>query len=188
MKKLLIFAFLLCAGNAFAQKDTIGLNIPFVNQSVVYEKVYDVPKAPQNLLYSNARVWFAGTHPDGGKTQLTLRDTILSRVAGRSSYAIDIPYKILWQTDHYQAIYNFTVQIDCKDNKYRLRIYNPQYGSANTPLEEMVQSLAKSKSLTLGNGIKLSKNDLRESLQLFSKVVNNLLADVNKKMVDDNNF
>ena len=189
MKNLLIFTFLLCAGKAFAQKDTIGLNIPFVDQSVVYERVYDVPNASQRLLYSNARVWFAGTHPDGGKTQLTLRDSVLSRVAGRSTYAIDVPYKLLWQTEHYTAIYNFTVQIDCKDNKYRLRIYNAQYGN-DTPIaiEEMVQSLAKSKSLPLGTGVRLSKSDLKKLLQMFSGIVNNLIADIHKKMVDDINF
>jgi len=188
MKKLLIFAFLLCAGNVFAQKDTVGLNIPFVDNSVVYEKVYNVPKASQSLLYSNARVWFAGTHPDGGKTQLTLRDSVLSRVAGRANYAIDVPYKLLWETQHYTAIYNFTVQIDCKDNKYRLRIYNIQYGEANTPIEEMVQSLAKSKSLTLGTGIRLSKNDLNLRLKMLSSIIDNLVTDVNKKMVDDIDF
>src|SRR6185503_17398367 len=107
MKKLLIFAFLLSAGNAYAQKDTIGLNIPLVDKSVVYEKVYDVPRAPQNLLYSNARVWFAGTHADGGKTQLTLRDTVLSRVTGRATYLIDRTYKVLWQTEAYKVLYNF---------------------------------------------------------------------------------
>lgn len=188
MKKLLIFAFLLSARNVFAQKDTIGLNIPLVDKSVVYEKVYDVPRAPQNLLYSNARVWFAGTHADGGKTQLTLRDTVLSRVTGRATYLIDRTYKVLWQTDSYKVLYNFTVQIDCKDNKYRLRIYNAQFGDANTPIEEMLQSLAKSKSLTLGNGLKISKDNLRENLRIFSKIINNLFADVHKKMVDDNNF
>jgi len=147
-----------------------------------------VPNSSQHLLYSNARLWFAGTHPDGGKTQLTLRDSVLSRVTGRSEYAIAVPYHLLWETHYYTAIYNFTVQIDCKDNKYRLRIYNIQYGSANTPIEDMVQSLAKSKALTLGTGIRLSKKDLRERLYTFSGIVNNLLADVNKKMVDDNNF
>jgi hypothetical protein len=188
MKKLLVIAFLLCAGNAFAQKDTIGLNIPFVNNSVVYEKVYNVPKASQTLLFSNARVWFAGIHPDGGKTQLTLRDTVLFRITGRASYAIDVPYKILWDTYNYTNIYNFTVQIDCKDGKYRLRISNAQYSAANTPIEDMMQALIQSKSLRLGTGANLSKNDLKERLRMFNNIVNNLMADINKKMVDDNDF
>lgn len=198
MKKLLIFAFLLCAGKVFAQKDTVGLNIPFVDNAVAYERVYNVPGVPQNILYGNARVWFAGTHPDGGRTQITLRDSTLSRVAGKANYSIDASYKILWSNQPVTFTYNFTVQIDCKNNKYRIRIYNIQYrqsvdeqsndGKGNIPLEAMMQSLINSKSLNLGAGVRISKNDLKQRLEVLDGIINNLLTDVNKKMVDNNDF
>jgi hypothetical protein len=186
MKKLLIFAFLLFAKNVFAQKDTVGLNIPLVNNTVAYERVYDVPNSSQNLLYSNARVWFAGTHPDGGNTRITLKDSVLLRVAGKASYAINVPYKVLWNTQYYTSNYNFTVQIDCKDNKYRIRIYNIADGIASA--DEMVQSLIKSKLLTLGTGGVLSIKNLKQRLQILNNITGDLLSDVNKKMKDDNNF
>ena len=63
MRKLLVLALIIFAKSASAQKDTVGLNVPFVNNTVVYEKVFDVPTAPKNLLYSNASLWFAETHP-----------------------------------------------------------------------------------------------------------------------------
>lgn len=188
MKKLLIIAFILCARNVFAQKDTVGLNIPLVNNAVVYEKVYDIPNRPQNLLYSNARVWFAGTHPNGGNIQTTLRDSVISRVAGRAKYAVAVAHKILWSAQSETFTYNFTVQIDCKDNKYRIRIYNIQYGNGAASIEEMIRSLAHSKSLTLGSGYILSKNELKERLQVFNNVAVSLLADANKKMLDNNDF
>ena len=63
MKKIFILAFIIFAKSAFAQKDTVGLNVPFANNTVVYERVFDVPNAPKNLLYSNAGLWLAETHP-----------------------------------------------------------------------------------------------------------------------------
>ena len=188
MKKLLIFALLLCAKSLFAQKDTVGLNIPFIDNAVVYERVYNVPNTSQNLLYSNARVWFAGTHPDGGNTHITLKDSVLSRLTGKASYTTDVLYKLLWQTQSFALKYNFTVQIDCKDNKYRIRIYNIECENGNTSAEEMLKALQKPKPLTLGDGGMLKIKDLKQRLQIMSDIVSHLLADVNKKMTDNNNF
>jgi len=187
MKRLLVLAFLLFAKNVFAQKDTVGLNIPLVDNAVVYERVYDVSKVPQSLLYSNARVWFAGTHPNGGSTQLILRDSVLSRVAGRASYIIQVPNKVLWTTETVTYNYNFTVQIDCKDSKYRIRIYNIQTLNNTTPIEAMLQSLVNSKSFISSEGI-LGVNNLKQRLQILNTVINDLLVDVNKKMLDNNDF
>jgi hypothetical protein len=54
MKKLLILALIIFTKSAFAQKDTVGLNIPFANNTVVYERVFEVPNAPKNMLFGNA--------------------------------------------------------------------------------------------------------------------------------------
>lgn len=189
MKKLLTIALLLCVKTVFAQKDTVGLNIPFVDNAVVYERVYDVPKASRDLLYRNARSWFATTHPNGGITTLTMRDSVLTRTTGKVHYAIDVPYKVLWGTLTYTSTYDFTVQIDCKDDKYRIRIYNIQAVNGATPVEQLVQSLADAKTLDLGGGInRLTVADLKKRLQLMSSIVNNLLDDAHRKMTDNDNF
>lgn len=54
MKKILIIAFVFLAKSAFAQKDTVGLNVPYVNNTVIYERVFDAPNTSETLLYSNA--------------------------------------------------------------------------------------------------------------------------------------
>ena len=59
---------------------------------------------------------------------------------------------------------------------------------ANSSAEEMLQSLIKSKPLTLGTGDVLKVKDLKQRLGILKTIVTNLLADVNKKMTDNNNF
>jgi hypothetical protein len=190
MKKLLVLAFIIFAKSAFAQKDTVGLNISFVNNTVVYEKVLDVPNTPKNMLYSNAGLWLAETRPYTADTQLELADPALSRVVGRVTSSISEPYKVLWQTNYFSHTYNFTLQIDCKDNKYRVRIYNIQdvLGTTFTPIDNLMYALINSKSYTLGNGAVLKVPDLQDRFRTLNTVIGDVIADINKSMVVDNSF
>jgi hypothetical protein len=190
MKKLLVLALIIFAKSAFAQKDTVGLNVPFVNNTVVYERVFDVPNAPKNLLYSNAGLWFAETHPYVGDTQLQLADPVLSRVVGRGKSATDVSDKVFLKTLYYTLTYNFTLQVDCKDNKYRIRIYNIQdvTGTMYTPIDNLMLALINSKSYTLANTGVLKVPDLRQRFQGLNTVINNVIADINKNIMVDNSF
>jgi hypothetical protein len=190
MKKVLILALIFFTKNAFAQKDTVGLNVPFVNNTVVYERVFDAPNAPKNLLYSNAALWLAETHPYGGKTDLQLKDPVLSRVAGRVNSSAGGSYKYLWATNYYTFTFNFTLQIDCKDNKYRIRIYNIQdvFDNNYASIDDMMQSLINSKSLTLVTGGVMKKDDFEKCFQALNTVIDNVMADINKNIMVDNSF
>ncbi len=190
MKKIFILAFIIFAKSAFAQKDTVGLNVPFANNTVVYERVFDVPNAPKNLLYSNAGLWLAETHPYIGKTELQLGDPVLSRVAGRVTSSIVTSNKFLWKTNYLTLTYNFTLQIDCKDNKYRIRIYNIQYvwNPNYTPMDDLMQSLINSKSYTFSDASVLKTPDLKEYFQALNTAIDNVLADINKNIIVDNSF
>ncbi len=191
MKKLLVLALIIFAKSAFAQKDTVGLNIPFVNNTVVYEKVFDVPNVPKNLLYSNAGLWFAETHPYVQDTQLELVDPVLSRVVGRvKSSTVIVTNKVLWDTYYGNITYNFTLQVDCKDNKYRIRIYNIQdvLGNTYTPIDNLMFALISSKSYTLANTAVLKVPDLKQRFQALNTIANNVIADITKSMLGDNSF
>jgi hypothetical protein len=191
MKKLLIIAFVLLAQRTFAQKDTIGVNVPFVNNTVVYERVFDAPNVPENLLYSNAGLWLAETHPYVADTQLTLQDPAISRVVGRISSYVSASHKVLWETQYYTYHFTFTVQIDCKDNKYRVRIFNIQDVVNNTthaPIDDMMVALINSKSYTLDNGDVMKKADFQKCFQGLNTVVSNVMADINRSVIADNGF
>ncbi|MGN6181150.1 MAG: DUF4468 domain-containing protein [Mucilaginibacter sp.] len=187
---MLIIAFVFLAKSAFAQKDTVGLNVPYVNNTVIYERVFDAPNTTQNLLYSNAELWLAETHPYIANTQLTLADPALSRVVGRLNSSAGGSYKVLWETQYYTITYNFTLQVDCKDNKYRIRIYNIQdvLGDTYTPIEYLMQSLINSKSYNFANGAVLKTQDLKQRFQALNVIVNNVMAEINKNITEDNSF
>jgi len=190
MKKLIILTLIIFAKSAFAQKDTIGLNVPFINNSVVYERVFNVPNAPKTLLYSNAGLWLAETHPYGGKTELKLEDPVLSRVAGTVTCAAGGSYKVFLGTNYYTFTFNFTLQIDCEDNKYRIRIYNIQdvFDANYAAIDDMMQSLINSKSLTLTTGGVMKKDDFEKCFQALNIVIGNVMADINKNIMVDNSF
>ena len=191
MKKLLVFAFIIFTKSAFAQKDTVGINIPFSNNAVVYEKVFDVPNAPKNLLYSNAALWFAQTHPYGGDTQLRLADPVLSRVVGRVKSSSGGTYKVLWQTQYYTFDFDFTLQVDCKDNKYRIRVYNIQDvidSKVSAPVDGMMQAFSNGKSFLLPTGIAMGADALKKLFQSLNIAVNNVLTDLTINMTADNSF
>jgi len=191
MKKLLILAFVIFAKSAFAQKDTVGLNVPIVNGAVVYERVFNAPGVSKNLLYSNAGLWLAETHPYVGDTKFQLADPVLSRVAGRVTSSNVDAYKILWQTNYLTHTYNFTLQIDCKDNKYRIRIYNIQdvLGTTYTPVDDLMLALINSKSYTLANNANVLKvPDLHQHFKALNTVISNVIADINKNILIDNSF
>ena len=191
MKKLLVIALIISAKSAFAQKDIVGLNVPFVNNTIVYERVFDAPNTSQNLLYSNAGLWMAETHPYVVNTQPTLQDPVISRVVGRANSYIGESYKVLWQTQYYSYNFSFTIQIDCKDNKYRVRIYNIEDvidASNKTPMDDMMQALINSKSLTLSTGGVMKKDNFVKIFQGLNSVVASVVADINKNMLADNSF
>jgi hypothetical protein len=190
MKKLLVLVLIIFAKSAFAQKDTVGLNIPFANNTVVYERVVEVPNAPKNMLFGNAGLWLAETRPYIADTQLQLEDPVLSRVVGRVNYSITESSKFFLSTFYDTYICNFTLQIDCKDNKYRIRIYNIQdvAGTAYTPIDELMLAIINSKSYTLPNGAVLKATDLQNRFKMLNIVVSNVIADIAKSMTVDNSF
>jgi hypothetical protein len=192
MKKLLIFAMLLCTKNLFAQKDTVGLHIPFIDSTIAYERVFNVSNAPKNLLYANAGIWLAETHPYYVNTQLTLSDPQLSRVVGRvSAFSDNIKLdKVLWQSFYGQLNYSFTIQIDCKDNKYRVRIYNIQYvsGTVYNPMDNLMLSLIASKSYAITDNVSLNTKGLKLCFQVLNTVVDNVMNMINKDIIIDNSF
>lgn len=190
MKKLLVMALIILTKSAFAQKDTVGLNIPFANNTVVYEMIVDAPNTPKNILFGNAGLWLAETRIDIADTQLQLEDPVLSRVVGRVTSTFSKPYKVLWQTNYYLYTYNFTLQIDCKDNKYRIRIYNIQdvFGTIYTPVDNLMFALANSKSYTLANGGVLKVADLQIRFKTLNNVVHDVTNDIIKSMTVNNSF
>jgi len=186
MKTLFVLIFTLITGTAFAQKDTVGLNIPYADGAVVYEKVFDAPGISKAELYSNSQLWF--TQHYRGEKDIEIADTAMARVVGKGKEIVNFvgPLNLSMPFND-----SFTIQIDCKDNKYRCRMYKMTLSSqeANksdrtiiTP-EELTATLA---GQTGGSG--LNKNQARRMMESLNTTVNNTMTSLYKTMTDKNDF
>lgn len=135
------------------------------------------------------RFGFAETRPYVADTQLQLTDPVLSRVVGRVTSSMVVSYKLLWQTNYYTIKDNFTLQVDCKDNKYRIRIYNIQdmVGTDYVPVDNLMLALINSRSYATGNVV-MKTSDLKQHFQTLNAIISNVLADITKSMLVDNSF
>jgi len=192
MKKLLLIAFVFFTKSAFAQKDTVGLNVPVTTNGVVYEKVFDVSGISKNLLYSNAKVFFIKQHYNKFGNQL--QDSVLYRVMGKDNQVVVIQRKGIFTVS---PTYNFDflLQIDCKDNKYRCRIYNiilsdnitPNAGGPAAHIYTCAEDLLA--SLQDGRGTSYyTKSDIKNIFSAMKIMVNNELLAVQNAMADTDDF
>src|SRR6218665_1366566 len=112
MKNLFLLAFILIAKTTFAQKDTVGLNTPFNNGYVVYERVFNVPGKSKAMLFDNAQLWFIKNYDN--LNSLQIQNEYTGRVVGKGSELIKFRAALGLEVLNDAR---FTVQIDCKNNK-----------------------------------------------------------------------
>jgi hypothetical protein len=178
--------FLLCAvaiiltQTAFAQKDTVGLNIPVKDGAVVYEKVLEVAGKSEPDLFRNASKWivdyFSGSKDillDAGKND--------GMVAGKGK--LPVPFKGALGTVVYYDD-KLSIEIDCKDNKCRLRIYSQllssprsEYGQVITTPEELIAKLLETGKSQLNN------KQARRMLQSMNDTIGDVIQSFNKAML-----
>jgi hypothetical protein len=185
MKTLLITIFTLITATAFAQKDTVGLNIPYADGVVVYERVFEATGVSKAALYDNSLLWLTQRYK--GDRYLEISDTATARVTGKGREIVNFTGPL----NHLMPFEGlFTIQIDCKDNRYRCRIYNiilsTDEGNKSdrtiiTP-EELVATLTGKPE-----GV-LNKNQARRMLESLNTTINDTMASLYKTMADKNDF
>ena len=175
MKNIFILALLLLTKASFAQKDTVGLNIPIKDGYVVYEQVVDAPGRSKAALFSNAKTvlvsYFSGT-----KDVIQSEDKGNGQVIGRGSMVIIIK-DFLGRADYFTD--RFLVQIDCKDGRYRIRVSNQQLGNGHEffTTEEFVGKLTGE-----WKSMDITKNEAKRGLQDTNGRILNMIADMARGM------
>lgn len=179
MKKLFTFALILLVKTTFAQKDTVGLHVPYTNGAVVYEKVFDAPGKTGAALYSNAMAWIAGQNKslEGIKFADSVNYRLVTKGIQLTSFkgpvGSDIDCKI-----------HYSLQIDCRDGKYRCRISNILFDCklqdtfTATP-EDLMQQLLKQKS-----DPNFTNNMAKTALQTLNSSVTATVTTLDKTMND----
>jgi hypothetical protein len=181
-KTLLLFTFVFIIKSAFAQKDTIGLNLPLANGALTYEKVFNMPQASKNLLYNNAKLWFI--QRDTRKQGIQSQDSVLGRILGKISDTVTIKGTGFLNPTHIANV-NMIIQIDCKDNRYRCRIFN---------LKFEIETQGKSQSFSVDSeamalSINKHKDDSSHSdLQSINTIVENEMQSLYQTMAIKNDF
>lgn len=190
MKNLLSLVFVLIAHITFAQqKDTVGLNTPLVNGAVVYERVFNASQKSKPQLFDNAQLWFIRHYKSADCVQIQNEYTgrIVSSGTEVISFKGPLGIDILCDV-------GLTIQIDCKDDKYRCRIFNAW-------IEPQGQEKDKTKVITTAddlmnfvlirktvNPVTFNKNQAKKILQSLSATVNNVMQSINDGMNTNDDF
>jgi hypothetical protein len=136
MNKLIftIAFFTLCAtARAQINKDTVGLNLPVKDNQLIYTGVVEINGKTKDDLFRNAQQWFIDNFYSQ-KGVIQDKDKEAGLIFGRGAYYYSsksgIGY-INWAS-------NITVEIECKDNKYRYWFYHmviSNYDSGNSTFD-----------------------------------------------------
>lgn len=176
MKKLIFITFLINTTIIYAQKkDTIGLNLPIINDRLVYEQVIDVPDKTKSQLFSNAKVWMANTFVSS-KDVIQSEDKEAGNIIGKGFTKVYFKSMVTIERNDY-----FTIQIDVKDNKYRYKIHDITVTSDGADLGGSFGSVPKT-SFTDDQliGKLLGKNGLG-IYGLTKNQIRNLLSSIDAK-------
>jgi hypothetical protein len=107
----------------FAQDQPTPFTFPVKDGKVIYEEVVDVSGKDMLSIYSKATSWYF-------KTFKGSNDKVVNSDASIGQFVADV------QSDIDDVFYmKYTIQIDCKENKYRVRFTNIRHtvkGKENT--------------------------------------------------------
>lgn len=115
MKKLLLVIFLL---PLMAKSQTIPVLLPEKDGRVLYEEVVEINKSQQQL-YQNAKYFMVTTFRDANKV-IQNDDKEIGQIIGKGNTSHSISY----MNQHFFYTDRFTIQVDCKENKYRYKIFD----------------------------------------------------------------
>ena len=180
MKKITLLFFLLISKAVFAQKDTVGLNIPIKDGYVVYEQVVNAPGFSKEVLFSNAKTALVNYFNDI-KDAIQNQDKANGQVISKGAITITIK-DFLGRTDYFTD--RFLVQIDCKENKFRIRVSSQELSNGNeffTP-EQFIGKLTGD-----WNSATINKKEARRGLIDTDNKILFMLDDLKKSMLSRSN-
>ena len=111
MKKTLLIAFLLISVRAFAQDTVKHFTYPVIDDKVAYQQVVDVPGVTATNIQLKTFDW-----------HVKYFSTAASRLISSDPSINQIVLGIVEDVDNLTV--DFTLQIDCKDGKYRYRVFD----------------------------------------------------------------
>lgn len=145
MKRLLIYFLIISPAFCLAQSQ-----MPMKDGKVIYEEIDSMPNVSKGELYSKSKIWFVNTF-NSSKDVLQLEDKDNGQLIGKGNF--DYLYTVVLTSATW--VCNFTVQIDCRDNKARIKVYDISSHSAGEATAEYYNKHHANKHIkAIDNGIK----------------------------------
>jgi hypothetical protein len=117
MKKLTVTAIILLT--VLITKAQDSLKIPLKDCKIYYEQIVDVPNMTKDQLFKNAKMWYVESFKYS-KSVIQNENLSDGNITGKGNTQFTCGKSF---TPTAEAAY-FTIAIDIKDNKYRVRIYD----------------------------------------------------------------
>lgn len=141
MKKF--YLFLLVPITSVAQKEQ-PIQLPMKDGKVVYEVIDSSLSKPKNEIYSAATIWMANAFASA-KDVNQVSDKETGEILGKGNFKFHFHFFV----SNYEDRCNFSIRISCRDNKYRIQIYDiiiESIGSdfGTSPLESYAMKPEKS--------------------------------------------
>jgi uncharacterized protein with TBP-like fold DUF4468 len=131
MKRILLFALILCTNSLFAQPDGSGLDIPMKNGKVVYEAAVSIPGRSKSAIYADAALWLDRYFYNSNKV-LQHADKQAGLIEANGTAIV--PFKgVIGNTVPYKD--KLSVKIECRDNAYHITVYDQTLTSPENHIE-----------------------------------------------------
>lgn len=185
MKKILLILFLACAfmtSNAQSMFKYALIEEAYNNDE--YSNVYLDSAITQKQKFDNARIWIAKTFGDY-KSVLQLEDADMGKIIikGNSDLENIVEFDKSQNKTEYSPILYFTLTIDCRNDKFRLKFENM---SLNVRKKISVAFLEKKSSFDISASEFIKMGD--DFKRKLSVVITTLLNSASKAIVINDDF
>lgn len=182
MKNLLFLLLLTAPLTALCQIDTASIDFPYKDGVIIYEITKEVPNVPKNTIYASSKKWIADSFKSS-KAVIQSEDISSGQIIGKATtYAQYIKPGAIFGVG---MTISLSFQIDCRDNKYRIRFYDlgkyeatGMLAGTSTPMEEFDKTQTKKrKTERWGKLIKIINNHIYSLTIDFENNINKSKAD-----------
>lgn len=180
MKRLIILVFFIGISNiSLAQSDTSGLNLLNKDGHIVFETIVEVNGKSRVDLYKNAKQWFVN-YFKSSKDVIQSEDKEEGQIIGKGLINLTVKAGFGMTVNYHDKL---SIQVDCKDNKYRFRVYNMIIYPPNMQ-EIYAHNLEDFQDKLLGTyKMPGTKGQIRSIIESNSKEVKLMIASFDKAML-----
>lgn len=109
----------------YAQIDTSSNVLPLKDGKIVYEQIVEAPGVISADLFGASKKWFADSFKNPEQVVQSVNEST-GQVIGKATSLVGV-FKSKSKIESYYSL-KYSIQIDCKDGKARIRFYDIQAG------------------------------------------------------------